>query len=103
MQTVDRGTNPVNTFTLPFELISPQQVWLTYAQDDVIVIDKDKESIVVSGNTLTVHLTQDETLKLDHRKQVQIQIRILTADGVAIRSNIKEYSVSKILKDGVIK
>ena len=99
---IDRGTNPENTFTLPFELTAPQQVWLTYAQDDVIIIDRDKETITISGNTLTVKLTQDETLKLDHRKQVQVQIRALTADGVAIRSNIKEYSVSKILKDGVI-
>ena len=99
---IDRGTNPENTFKLPFELIAPKQVWLTYAQDDVIIIDRDKTSITISGNTLKVELTQDETLKLDHRKQVQVQIRALTADNVAIRSNIKEYSVSKILKDGVI-
>ena len=99
---IDRGTTPENTFKLPFELIAPKQVWLTYAQDDVIVIDRDKTSITISGNTLKVKLTQEETLNLDHRKQVQVQIRVLTADDVAIRSNIKEYSVSKILKDGVI-
>ena len=102
MYTIDRGTNPENTFTLPFELVAPQQIWLSYAQDDIVLIDKDKSSIVISGAELKVQLTQEDTLKLDHRKPVQVQVRILTADGAAIRSGIKEYSVSKILKDGII-
>lgn len=97
-----RGTTPVLEFTLPFDTDIIAEAWVSLAQNDVVVIDKQLKDCRCGNNVLTVELTQEETLKLDCSCKTEIQIRVRTVDGKAAASNIITEETNRILKDGVI-
>lgn len=97
-----RGTTPTITFTLPFDVSFCSCVWVTFAQGDKEVLTKATDSCTLEGNTVSVRLTQEETLSFDCKQRLQIQICVLTPGGDVVRSDIIETSVSKCLKAEVI-
>ena len=99
---IRRGTTPTHTFTLPCDSSVIKEVMIIYAQNDAEVICKTKDHCKIEGNTVTVTLTQSDTLKFNHRYNVQVQVRILTLDGVAAASDIEVVSVRKLLNDEVM-
>ena len=96
-----RGTTPTNVFNVDVDLTNAEVIYITYKQQNKVVFEKTKDDITVTENSLTVKLTQEETLKLTER-EVEIQIRARFSDGTALASNIIKTTASKILKDGVI-
>ena len=82
-----RGTTPKIIFTLPFPASTLSSVYITFSQGRAETLVKHGDQIVAEGNTLTVRLTQDETLRFVDR-QVEIQIRAIDIDGNAIASGI---------------
>lgn len=97
-----RGTTPILEFALPFPAEELAEAYVTIAQDDAVVIDKPLSACECGGRTLTVRLTQEETLKLQCDCISEIQIRARTLEGEAIASNIMSVKTERILKDGVI-
>jgi hypothetical protein len=97
-----RGTTPKLEFTFPFEVNTLSDCYVTLAQNNVIVLEKCLADCQCGGRTLVVHLTQEETLKLDCNCNTEIQIRAKTISGDAVASNIIVVATEKILKDGVI-
>lgn len=105
-----RGTTPLHTFALPFPIVDISEVFITYMQNDKIIIEKGKEDIEidVENNTLFVPLSQDDTLAfLVHKRNyidniVLIQIRVLMDDGSSCASDIIRERVCDVLKDGVL-
>ena len=97
-----RGTTPTHTFTIPFDVSGIKTVKIIYAQDDVVIVEKLTESCVLDGMSIKTTLTQEETLKFDHKKAVQIQIRILTSGGTALASIVEQVGVSKLLDSEVL-
>lgn len=95
-----KGTTPTHTFTIPFDVSGIEKVKIIYAQDDVVVCEKT--DCVLKGTTIQTTLTQEDTLKFDHKKAVQIQLRILTAGGQALASVIEKVGVSKCLDNEVL-
>ena len=95
-----RGSTPTNTFTVNLDL-RDATVYVTYWQNGVIIIEKTGEDLEITATTITVHLTQAETLLLK-TGNVSIQIRYVMEDGSADASNIITASVERILKDGEI-
>lgn len=96
-----RGTTPTNVFNVDVDLTNAEVIYITYKQQNKVVFEKTKDDITATAQTLTVKLTQEETLKLTER-EVEIQIRARFSDGTALASNIIKTTASKILKDGVI-
>lgn len=96
-----RGTTPTNIFNVDVNLTNADVIWITYAQQNKVVIEKNKDDITATAKTLTVELSQEDTLKLTER-EVDIQIRARFPDGTALASNIIKTTANKILKDGVI-
>lgn len=96
-----RGTTPTNVFNVDVDLTNAEVIYITYKQQNKVVFEKEKSDITVTENSLTVKLTQEETLKLTER-EVEIQIRARFSDGTALASNIIKTTANKILKDGVI-
>lgn len=95
-----RGTTPTHTFTLPFDTDTLSKVRVIYAQDDIPVLVRDDAEL--DGNNVVVKLTQEETLKFNEQKNVEIQLRALTADGEdAIASDIMRASVKRLLENEV--
>lgn len=97
-----RGTTPTHTFGTAIDLTSAVVLFMTYKQGKNAVVERDIHSIEVEPDKLIIKLTQEETLKFDLGKNVQIQCRAKFADGTAIASDILDVRVCEILKDGEI-
>ena len=99
-----RGTTPTHTFELEPE-IDPaliKKVKVIYAQNDNVIFVKAKDACVFEGNVVKVHLSQEDTLKFDCKKNVQIQLAIKTIDGEVHKSEIVTAHVYKCLGNEVI-
>ena len=71
-----QGTTPTHTFVLPFDASVIEKVRIIYAQDEEVKLTVCDVSI--EGNTITARLTQEDTLKLECGKFVEVQVRVLT-------------------------
>lgn len=129
-----RGTTPYHKFILPLSVQDIEVIYVTYSQNDEVILDKtnladefeisdiveqseesseetneeEQEEIeVLPSSQLTLHLTQEDTLKFHFypaaRKNIAvIQIRILKTDGEAIVSMPINERIFGALHDGVI-
>ena len=125
-----RGTTPYHSFVLPLTTEEISEVYITYLQNNEIILDKsigDSDSIeiiniqdefenasmnepledFIPSCELTVHLTQEDTLKFHFYPAAEkniavIQIRVLTTDGEAYASEPVHERIFGVLKDGVI-
>ena len=97
-----RGTTPTLKFTLPFDTSTLDAVWVTIAQGGKVIINKEKSDCDLKGTDISVTLTQAETLTLTAGNKTDIQLRVLTTDGLALASEIFRENTDYILKDGVI-
>ena len=95
-----RGTTPTHSFVLPFETSIVKSAKVIYAQSDAVILEK--ASCTMEGNTLSVRLTQEETLKFDCKKNVEIQLRILTEANDALTSDIITIDVARCLDEEVL-
>ena len=125
---ITRGTTPYHSFVLPLMTEEISEVYITYLQNGEIILDKsigDEIEIIniqdefenasmnepledfVPSCELTVHLTQEDTLKFHFYPAAEkniavIQIRVLTTDGEAYASEPVHERIFGDLKDGVI-
>lgn len=91
------GTTPTHIFRLPFSTLLIDKVRIIYAQNDEQILVKEKDDCDLKGNQISVTLTQEETFKFDCTKCVQIQVRILTSGGQALKSRVKIISIEDCL------
>lgn len=125
---ITRGTTPYHSFVLPLTTEEISEVYITYLQNGEVILDKsigDEIEIIniqdefenasmnepledfVPSCELTVHLTQEDTLKFHFYPAAEkniavIQIRVLTTEGEAYASEPIHERIFGILKDGVI-
>lgn len=112
-----RGTTPNQIFKLDFLLTNEASIFITYSQNDEVVIEKDIEEIskttdeTTGFSILSFKMTQDESLLFEPEmydqnhmiiNPVSIQIRIKFEDSTAIASDYVRASISEVLKDGEI-
>ena len=109
---IPKGCTAANTFDYPYNKSDTRVLYITYVQGGrtalEFVYDEDQEE---TENTVTfddtahvvsVFLTQEDTLSLKSRVQVEIQIRARVYEGDAVKSDIVTATVDTILKGGVI-
>lgn len=97
-----RGTTPKLEFMIPFSTDQLANCYITLSQKGLVVVDKTLSDCIREGNKISVRLTQEETLKLQHGCTTEIQIRAKTLEGEAIASQIIQVNTQRILRDGVI-
>lgn len=123
-----RGTTPYHNFILPILVEDIDAVYVTYLQNNEVILDKsnlkdefeinnliDLENANVEiltpeeqeSSQLTLHLSQEDTLKFHFypaaKKNIAvIQIRILTTDGEAFASMPINERIFGVLHDGII-
>lgn len=97
-----RGTTPTHTFKLPFDTEMVRNAMVIYAQNDVVVLEKEAQDCAMQGDEISVTLSQNDTLKFDCHSKVQIQLRVLTMGGDALASDVYVVSVGKCLNDEVL-
>ena len=122
-----RGTTPYHNFILPILVKDIKAVYVTYLQNGQVILDKTGDDVTIAdlidlfenasmeelpeekrnSCQLTVHLTQEDTLKFHFypaaKKNIAvIQIRILTTDDEAFASMPINERIFGVLHDGVI-
>lgn len=99
-----RGTTPTLEFTLPFDTSLIAEMYVTIAQGEKTVLEKTLSDCNCSGTSVSLTLTQEDTLRLQQQPRLQgeIQIRVRTTAGEAFASDIMSVYVGRILKEGVI-
>ena len=124
---ITRGTTPYHSFVLPLKTEDISEVYITYLQNNNIILDKSISDVqivdiedeyenasmnepledYVPSCELTIHLTQEDTLKFHFYPAAEkniavIQIRVLTTEGEAYASEPIHERIFGVLKDGVI-
>lgn len=99
-----RGTTPTLEFTLPFDTSLIAEMYVTIAQGEKTVLEKTLSDCSCSGTSVSLALTQDDTLRLQQQphSRAEMQIRVRTTAGEALASDIMRVYVGRILKEGVI-
>lgn len=97
-----RGTTPTHTFTTDIDLTDAEVIFITYEQSGKAVMEKTADDLTITADSLTVKLTQEETLAFVLGKPVDMQIRARFADGTAVASQVMRTNADVILKEGVI-
>lgn len=97
-----RGTTPTHIFEIPIDSSLLKQVQITYAQGGINLLVKTIEDCVLDGNSISVTLSQEETLMFSHKKDVEVQIRVLTKDGTAMATTVRQVDVGRVLNEEVL-
>ena len=104
-----RGTTQTLKFDIGVDTDEIKSLWLTFSQYNALdaeLITKTKDDVTLDGTSITVELSQDDTLLLNGAnvkdKVIYIQLRALLTDGQALASNVVEMTVAHLLKGGVI-
>ena len=105
-----RGTTPTHVFRVKADLNNLEALYVTYQQHKVNLVEKTLDDVTVDteNNTVTVQLTQADTLKFDDKNctcpenMVKIQIRWRYTDGNAAATKVLSVRATEILKDGEI-
>lgn len=78
------------------------RLYITFSQNGNTVLEKTLEDVTINGATVTLALSQEDTLKFKESAGMQIQLRILTPLGEALASDYMQCPVEGVLKEGVI-
>lgn len=78
------GTTPTHIFKIPFDTSQLKEIRISYAQDDEVIVEKTTSDCAFEGNKITVTLSQEDTLQFDHRKAVELQMKVLTPVSIHI-------------------
>lgn len=99
---IPRGTTPNQIFTVDADITQAEVVYLTYKQGNMTVLEKEKEELTITKDTVSFRMTQEESLLFERNGEISMQIRARFSDGTAIKSNIVKTSSDHLLKEGVI-
>jgi hypothetical protein len=97
-----QGTTPKQRINVPLNVENISKIEIVYAQDDKIIFTKSLDDCQVDEKGLSFKLTQEETFSFDHKKLVQIQVRVLSNSGDVVGSLIEHTSVAECLSDEVL-
>lgn len=96
-----QGTTPTIQITInDIDLNEMQNIYVVFEQNGYI-LKKESSDLDVEGNTISVSLSQEETLNFKEGT-CNIQLRMITKGGVAIASPIKTTKVYRVLNKEVI-
>ena len=79
-----QGTTPTHKFNLDISTDLVSEIRASYEQNGNIVLEKQTEDFVMSGNTAEVKLTQEETMLFEAPSSARVQLHIRTTDDNAL-------------------
>lgn len=88
-KTIIQGTTPTHTFTLPPELSAIKRARFVYSQRGEVVVIRDSADgeVEINEGEATATLTQEDTFKLEPGASIELVLRVLTEDGVALTAD----------------
>jgi hypothetical protein len=97
-----RGTTQEITYVLPFSFDVVDVAFITVKQGHNVVIERDKSTFVCNGKTVSVKLTQEETLALESDCNAEIRLIVKTVGGDRLETRGDIVAVSDTSKNEVI-
>ena len=109
-----RATTPKQVFTFEQDPSEFTKILITYAQNDLIVLEKGKDDLTIEpiynpsekvvGYAAWFRMTQEEanTFLSGTGKQATVQVRVKTSGGEVLASEKKTFSVQDVLNDEVL-
>ena len=108
MSGIIRGTTPTITYevTSDFDLTTLTEVWFTVSDSKTTAqitktLTDNQVSVDNAEKTITATFTQEDTLSFKS-KNVDVQIRAITSEDIAVATEILPVELNQILKGGVI-
>lgn len=96
-----QGTTPTIQITInDIDLNEMQNIYVVFEQNGYI-LKKESSDLDIEGNTISVSLSQEETLNFKEGT-CNIQLRMITKGGAAIASPIKTTKVYRVLNKEAI-
>lgn len=96
-----QGTTPTIQITInDIDLNEMQNIYVVFEQNGYI-LKKESKDLNIEKNVISVMLSQEETLNFKEGT-CNIQLRMITGEGVAIASPIKSTKVYRVLNKEVI-
>ena len=103
MAGIIRSTTP--TIRFRFNVVNVPDIvkaYLTIEQENKRLVEKDIDDAVISDKEIAWTLTQEETLAMDMSRNVKIQVKYKTMEGLVSASRVYEVHPYEILKEDVI-
>lgn len=97
---IAQGTTPTYMITVPFDTSTLQKAQVTFTQDGRLVLKKT--DLILSGTTVSVSLTQEETFLFYAGRPAECQLRVKTAEGKARASYAINMKVRRSLDREVL-
>ena len=94
-----RGTTPTHTFTLSIGSEIIKKVRIIYEQSGFKLF---KDDYTIEENTVSVTLTQNESLSFKDNIPARVQLKVLTTDDKVLVSDIMTFVVRECFDDEVI-
>lgn len=95
-----RGTTPTIEITVPIDL-RDDNVYLTFIQDEIVVLELNETEFTVEEDSISVPLTQENTFRMKVGP-IKMQIRYVAPDGSSDVSNVMETEIVRVYKNGVL-
>ena len=99
---IGKGCTCINTFSIPYAEDDIKMIVITYWQNGEIVFEKKLNDCSFSNNTITVYLSQEDTLKFDSSKVIKIQLKVKLGDDSVVKSKIIKTVTDIVLNEEVI-
>lgn len=96
-----RGTTPTFDINCDVDLTN-FTIYVTLKQGQKEFTFTPSVEATQTGCTLSVTLTQEQTLEFNTKMAAAMQVRAVDASGLAIASNIMSVDIGAILREGVI-
>ena len=101
-----RGTTSQLIFTTKYLASEILRGFITFKQNNKTILDKSilADNVTISDYQITLDLSQAETLAFGAFPDLPayVQLRLVLSDGDVVASNIIQFNVNPILKEGPI-
>lgn len=97
-----RGTTPTHTFRLSIDTNTITELRITYVQLGKTVVEKTEKDVKMGEKSISLTLTQEESLEFRAGSAVEVQLKVLTNVGTVLASPVISLNVDKILNTEVL-
>ena len=99
---IPRGCTCTAYYDFPFKEDDVDVLYVTYEQANHIVFEKTIDDCTFLDGEIEVKLGQDDTILLQEKIRIRMQIRGKLNDGSTFKSDVVEASTDELIKEGVI-
>jgi hypothetical protein len=98
-----KGSSPKNILTFPISVVDfVKKITITFAQGGEIVIEKTESDCLFEENRVMFDFTQEETLKFDSEKLIEIQVKVLDINDKVFVSRIERKRVLDVINKEIM-